>query len=1051
MLGIYNVLMPETPRVTLLLKNAKSSESGPEAMEQAMSAIPWTKRPMFGFMGPPEAIAFEIISYNQQIYFQVNAPEDQIHYMKSQLIAAYPEITVDDPLPELASLEPLFEKPHAYNYIKLAKGEYFSLKTYKDFSETDPMSAILSSLSKLAPGQSAIIQILVAGDSDKWKNGGYTKAAGKTDKEGKVTPHPEKDMIEDKLSRVCHRSIIKVATFADDINQANTIMTNLVGAFSTFTNARGNSLVTGKPTFGKLKLAKSIPFRNLEKTPKEHWSAQELASIFHMPNHNTKDIKNIVWGKTLLGEPPANLPTYAHTPEGERDQINLFAKTEYKNETQIFGIKDNDRRRHMYIIGKSGTGKSTLLGNMIVNDIKRGKGVAVIDPHGDLAEEMLHYIPSHRINDVIYLNPADPEYSVRLNLLEDTGMQFTELIASGIIAIFKKLYAHSWGPRLEHILRNTLLALIEKDQSTMEDIIKMLTNQKFREKTVEQLRDPVVKNFWAKEWVGMGQRMQGEAVAPILNKIGQFVSSPLIRNVINSPSSSFSIEGAMNEGKIMLCNLSQGKLGEDNATLMGAMLITKIQLAAMNRVYIPEEERRDFILYVDEFQNFATTSFIKILSEARKYRLSLVLANQYVEQIDEEIRFAIFGNCGSLITFLVGAGDASLLSQEFGAQYTPEDLVSIQNHQIVLKLMTNGTTSNPFPAWTLPPAASKNGNAEKVIQVSNERYAKKKVNYSERPDPHMNDNKEDKGNNNQNKKGGGKNKGNKGGNKQKGNNNQGKQNNKKDNKGGNNNPQNKHNSGGGKQPQNNQNQDKNAHQNNQGNQQNNTGNNQPPNAVNQNSTPPQNNPHPPQTQPQQNQQPQQPPQSQAQPPTSQPSHQSPTQHHQPHPNHHNQQPAHQPNNNHPPQQSGNHQGGNMNQPNQPHTPQQAPPADPNNAPAQPEPSPTPPVQAPQQAPQPSEGQPQQHTQPAAQPPQAQPPQPQAMHVPPPQQPNQQPQAHPPAGAPPQPNPQQPQPGQIPPPQGHQAPPNANPAQPPQPNAQPQPEKKKGFLSKLLGR
>lgn len=730
--------MPPPPRVTIQLKNAKTSETGPEAMEQLFSALPKTKGPLIPFLGSPEPISFEIISHQQSTSFQVNAPGELAHYVKSQLIAAYPEITMNDAARENHILLPLFEHPHATTTLSLSQGQFYPLKTYKDFPETDPLSAVLSTLSKLGPGQSAVIQVLVAPVKDGWKRRGYQIAAGSTDSEGKVTPHPYKDLIEHKLSLVGHRVAIKIAAFGNTQQEAKDILSNITGSFATITHAKSNFLSVKNPWFGQAGLANSFPYRTFEKTTKQHFSVEELATIFHLPFKTTKDIKNLAWGKTLLGEPPENLPTHTHTPPEEREQVNFFAKTEFKNESQIFGIKDEDRRRHMYVIGKSGTGKSTLLGNMVVNDMKHGKGIAVIDPHGDLIEAMLNYIPSSRINDVIYLNPADPDYTVRLNLLEDTGLQFKELISSGVIAIFKKLYAHSWGPRLEYILRNTLLTLVEKDQATMEDIIKLLTNKKYLQRTLEKTRDPVLRNFWENEWAQMPDRQRSEAISPILNKIGQFVTSPLIRNVINSPTSSFSIEEAMNEGKILLCNLSQGKLGEDNAALMGAMLITKIQLAAMNRVYIPEEQRKDFTLYVDEFQNFATTSFIKILSEARKYRLNLVMANQYVEQIEPEVRHAIFGNCGTLATFLVGAGDATLLSQEFGQQYTPEDLVSIQNHQIVLKLMVDGTQSHPFPAFTLPPAASTNNNREKVIKVSNERYAKKKIKYDDRPDPHMN-------------------------------------------------------------------------------------------------------------------------------------------------------------------------------------------------------------------------------------------------------------------------------------------------------------------------
>ena len=723
-------------RTTYTLKNSKSSEFGPQAAEQIFSSLPYTSAPLLSFLPGfhPEPIAFEIVVFNQLISFQINVPQDQEHYMRSQIVAAYPGVTIEEAPEDNRTFAPLYDGKLAVRNLVLSNGSFYSMKSYADFTETDPLSAVLGTLSKLPPGQSAVLQLLVATSGDGWKKKGYTLAAGYTDSEGKTISNPDKELIESKLNQTCHRFALTLAVTTPESSQTLAVMNQIAGSYSAYNYAKSNSFSTQKPFIGLDKLGQSLPERNFKVTPTQYLSIKELASLWHLPYIQFKDIKNVGWGRTLLGEPPEDLPTYSHSNEQQRQEINFFGKTEYKNQMEVFGIKDEDRRRHMYVIGKSGTGKSTMLGNMIINDLKHGKGLAVIDPHGDLVETVLDFIPSDRINDVVYLNPADPEFTVRLNLLEDKSAQFKELIASGIIAIFKKLYGHSWGPRLEYILRNTLLTLVEKDQATLEDIMKLLTNKKYLDRTVETLRDPVLKNFWTKEWGPMQDRQKTEAIAPILNKIGQFVTSPLIRNVINSPTSSFSIEDVMNDGKILLCNLSQGKLGEDNAAMLGAMLITKIQLAAMSRVYIDEDKRRDFVLYVDEFQNFATTSFIKILSEARKYRLSLILANQYVEQIEEEVRAAIFGNCGTLITFLVGAGDAALLSQEFGQQYTPEDLVSIGKHQTVLKLLVDNNQSLPFPAWTLPPASASNENREKVIKVSNERYAKKKISYNKPED-----------------------------------------------------------------------------------------------------------------------------------------------------------------------------------------------------------------------------------------------------------------------------------------------------------------------------
>jgi hypothetical protein len=362
---------------------------------------------------------------------------------------------------------------------------------------------------------------------------------------------------------------------------------------------------------------------------------------------------------------------------------------------------------------------------MVINDMRNGEGLAVVDPHGDLCDALLDYIPSHRINDVAYLDPSDTEFPFHLNPLEVKNPAFKELVASGIVSIFYKLYSYSWGPRLEYILRNAILTLLSVPQSTLLSVPELLTNDNFRARVIEKMEDQVLKNFWINEFGKMSPQMKSEAVSPILNKVGQFLSSQTIRNIIGSPVSTIDIEDMMNQGKIILMNLSQGKLGEDSSALLGAMMITKIQLAAMNRVYQSEEDRRDFYLYVDEFQNFATNSFVKILSEARKYRLDLMLANQYIGQIDEDVQNAIFGNAGSILSFGVGAQDARLLSREFGEKYTEDELVALGNYQVVLKLSIDNHTSTPFSATTLPLPRSRNENRVKVIRSSRERYCKK--------------------------------------------------------------------------------------------------------------------------------------------------------------------------------------------------------------------------------------------------------------------------------------------------------------------------------------
>lgn len=409
------------------------------------------------------------------------------------------------------------------------------------------------------------------------------------------------------------------------------------------------------------------------------------------------------------------------------EEITYFAKTNFRNQERVFGIKTDDRRRHMYIVGKTGMGKTNLLETMVIQDIQNGKGVAYIDPHGDTAEKLIKAIPSNRINDVIYFNPADQEFPIAFNVMEKVDAKQRHLVASGLVGVFKKIWADSWGPRLEYILRNAILALLEYPGSTLLGVTRILVDKNYLKRVTEKITDPVVRSFWVDEFPKWNDRVLQEVISPIQNKVGQFLSSSLIRNIVGQTKSSFDVREVMDNKKILIMNLSKGRIGEDNSALIGAMMITKIQLAAMARVDISEEERHDFYLYVDEFQNFATESFANILSEARKYHLNLILANQYITQIDEKVRDAIFGNAGTLISFRVGAADAEFLEKEFEPIFTMNDLVNLPKFNIYLKLMIDGIAGNAFSAATLAPVGIQSTveNEEKVVKVSRERYATK--------------------------------------------------------------------------------------------------------------------------------------------------------------------------------------------------------------------------------------------------------------------------------------------------------------------------------------
>lgn len=404
--------------------------------------------------------------------------------------------------------------------------------------------------------------------------------------------------------------------------------------------------------------------------------------------------------------------------------ITFFAQTSFRGKQVRFGIKQDDKRRHIYVIGKTGMGKTELLKNMIVQDIVNGKGVCFVDPHGSAAEEILHLIPAERVKDVVYFNPADLDNPIAFNIMEDVSAEYRHLIAGGIMTVFKKIWPDVWSSRMEYILNNTILALLEVPGSTLLGINRLLSDVEWRETIIAQVKDPVIKSFWTKEFARYTQRYEVEATAAIQNKIGQFISAPLIRNIIGQEKSALDMREIMDTKKIFIVNLSKGRVGEESSRLLGALIITKLQLAAMSRVDMAESERNDFALYIDEFQNFSTDSFANILSEARKYRLSLILAHQYIAQMEEKVRDAVFGNVGTMITFRVGADDAEFLEREFSPEFTTQDIVNLPKQNIYLKLMIDGMASRPFSAETLPPVADLLVSMEReIIEYSRLKYA----------------------------------------------------------------------------------------------------------------------------------------------------------------------------------------------------------------------------------------------------------------------------------------------------------------------------------------
>lgn len=701
---------------TLFFKVPRNNEYTPEAAQTFLSALTqlnavgrWDK--LMGKKAQP--LALEIVLSEQQIRFMITCEAELAPFVEAQIQSNYPlaiSERVRDPLEQTDGLH--------VQTMKLAHGNYYPLMTYPSFVDVDPLASVLTILSKAPEGELVIIQFALEAISGSWQTAIYrTLEYGVKDKEGNRAPLPDEAVIREKISFPGFAASLRIAA-----RHKNTLAT-LASAFGVFSRNGGNSLAIKRKGF----LARDHTLTNMaarKVSGRDIFNIAELATLWHLPGEKVK-VNSIVWGNAVLSEAPENLPAANSMSEDERKKVNFFAKTQFKNTETIFGVKDNDRRRHVWVVGKTGTGKSTLIANMVIDDLKKGRAVAVVDPHGDLCETVLNYIPKNRVNETIYFNPADRDYPIVINPLEVNTKEEAELVVSGLMSIFTKVWANVWSARMEYILRNSLLSLSEIQGSTLTDVLRLLGEESYRNKVVQKMEDETLKAFWVNEFNKMPESLRAEAVSPIQNKVGQFVTSPMIRSILSQPRSTISLSQVMDRGMIFLANLSQGRLGEDNAALLGATLITKFQLAAMHRVDIPEEERLDFHLFVDEFQNFATDSFIKILSEARKYRLNLCLANQYMGQIPEGVQKAILGNAGSLVSFAVGADDAAIIHKEYAEVFSQNDLVNLANFQIAVKLMIDGHSTRPFLAHTLPLPASVNQNKQKVLEVSRQRWSKK--------------------------------------------------------------------------------------------------------------------------------------------------------------------------------------------------------------------------------------------------------------------------------------------------------------------------------------
>lgn len=701
--------------------------------------------------GIQEHLSFEIASVNGQIRFYVWVPRTLRSFVESQIYSQYPTVQIHEADEDYVT----HEREHSVVYtseIVLTDSEMLPIKTFQSF-EVDPLAGITGTLAKLeSTGEEVWVQILVRPITDEWhtrserwvervkkSNEGSTydfswfisalAALWRPPEEGKGgAPKELSDRNKTRISEAATKATklgyevkIRLAYLGDSTTNARLQMQAIVGTFKQFNSTNLNGFKVANASFKKEEL---IRYRARAFTDRGFiLNIEELASVFHLP-HTNVETPNIVWASSKTAEPPAKLPIITGNNAVD-ENISAFGLTNFRGINHQFGMLRTDRSRHVYIIGQTGAGKSGTLELFALSDIFHGHGYAIIDPHGDFAVNNMRFIPGSRLGDVIYFNPADTAFPLGFNPLEVTDPSQKTNISSEVIGVMKRMFGESWGPRLEYILRYTILALLDRPETTMLDITRMLTDKKFRKDTLSYCKDTVVLTFWNVEFASWNEKFASEAIAPVLNKVGAFTANPIIRNIIGQPKSTFNIRKIMDEGKILIVNLSKGLIGEDNAAILGAFMVTKIQLAAMSRSDIERiEDRRPFYLYVDEFQNFATDSFATILSEARKYGLNLTVANQYISQMNDVVRDAVFGNVGTMISFRVSADDAPILSKQFEPQFEANDLLQMHNRHFIINMVIDGEKAPAFSATTLTLPPPQIDNTGRIIENTRRNYSR---------------------------------------------------------------------------------------------------------------------------------------------------------------------------------------------------------------------------------------------------------------------------------------------------------------------------------------
>lgn len=681
--------------VLLQIAVPRANEIKIDAMEQLFAALYSVKKggwkQKFNIQ---QTISFELVAKREDIRFFVWTPKSLQDLLEKQIHGAYPDAEIKEVEEYNIFTE---EGKVAYKSLQLKKDNFYPIKTFRELP-TDPLASITSALAKMGEGEAAAIQVIISPADSAWQGAGRgfisstKKAESDPNKASFSVPAKTLEAIENKVSKPGFETSMRIVVVSPTEESAKAHLTNISGSLEQFSgeyNGLGSRTIRHKPSFMEDFLYRYQPMFNFMGNHISVLNSEELATLFHFPN-KTITTPHVHWLYSKTAPAPAEIPS-----EG------LFlGLSNFRGIKRPVFMSDEDRQRHIYIIGKTGTGKSKFLQSMILQDFAEGKGLCFIDPHGDAVEELLGMVPPERAEDVIYFNPGDTERPMGLNLLEATTEDQKHFVATNVINMMYKLFdpykTGIVGPRFEHAVRNAILTVLAEPGSTFVELMRVLTDSRYVQELLPKVQDPIIRRYWTDQIAQTSDFHKSEVLDYITSKFGRFVTNKMIRNIIGQSESAFSFRDVMDNGKILLINLSKGLIGEENSSFLGLVLVPRILMAAMSRADMDEDKRRDFYLYVDEFQNFATPDFAQILSEARKYRLNLIVANQFVGQIDEEIKNAIFGNVGTIVTYRVGVTDANYLAREFTPVFGEEDLLNIEKYHVYTRTIVGNEPVPPF-------------------------------------------------------------------------------------------------------------------------------------------------------------------------------------------------------------------------------------------------------------------------------------------------------------------------------------------------------------------